>query len=79
MVKWVDYNNLDWLAAEDVNGLAVLDIFHQTYPDKPGPLLEAPLPEPPPEPTATLVASRNLGSKRGIVSRRVLPRLAPVP
>src|SRR5690606_35675327 len=69
----------DWLAAEDVNGLAALDTFHQTYPDKPGPLPEAPPPGPPPEPTGALMASRDFGNRRGIVSRRTPPRPAPAP
>src|SRR5690606_23099027 len=79
LIKWVGYNDPDWLAAEDVNGLVALDTFHQTYPDKPGPLPEAPPPGPPLEPTATLAASRDFGSRRGIVSRHTPPRPAPTP
>jgi hypothetical protein len=39
-IKWVGYNESDWEPAENVNKLAMVDHFHQRYPDKPGPLPE---------------------------------------
>ena len=40
LVKWVGYDEPDWQPAEAVNELAAVDIFHQRYPGKPGPLPE---------------------------------------
>lgn len=40
LVKWKGYPDVTWEPAEDINGLAAIDQFHETYPEKPGPLPE---------------------------------------
>jgi hypothetical protein len=40
LVKWTGYDQPDWEPAENVNGLAAVDEFHEKYPGKPGPLPE---------------------------------------
>jgi hypothetical protein len=42
LVKWTGYDQPQWEPATVVNGLEVIDQFHQRYPDKPGPLPEDP-------------------------------------
>src|SRR5437762_14367947 len=42
LIKWVGYDNPEWEKANDVNGLQVIDRFHELYPDKPGFLPEDP-------------------------------------
>ena len=38
LMKWTGYDIPDWRDARDVNELQAMDIFHQRYPHKPGPL-----------------------------------------
>ena len=38
LVKWVDYDQLDWELAENVNRLEAVDRFHERYPNKLEPL-----------------------------------------
>jgi hypothetical protein len=38
LIRWMGYDQMTWEPAKDVNGLQALDIFHQKYPQKPGPL-----------------------------------------
>jgi len=40
LVKWTGYDDPTWETAEMVNGLRAIDIFHERYPEKPGPLPE---------------------------------------
>jgi hypothetical protein len=42
LVKWTGYDQPKWEPATLVNGLEVIDRFHERYPDKPGPLPEDP-------------------------------------
>jgi len=37
-VKWSGYDNPTWEYAEDLDGVAALDVYHKRYPLKPGPL-----------------------------------------
>ena len=38
LIKWTGYDIPDWRDAKDINGLQAIDIFHQRYPHKLGPL-----------------------------------------
>lgn len=38
LVKWTGYDDPTWEPATSVNGLRAIDLFHQRYPEKPGPL-----------------------------------------
>ena len=38
LIKWTGYNNPTWEPAESVNGLHAINLFHQRYTNKPGPL-----------------------------------------
>jgi len=38
LVKWTGFDQPDWEPAENVNELEAVTLFHQQYPDKPGPL-----------------------------------------
>jgi hypothetical protein len=40
LVKWTGYDDPTWEPAESVNGLRAIELFHQRYPEKPGPLPE---------------------------------------
>jgi len=40
LVKFVGDDQSEWKATEEVNELEAVDIFHEHYPDKPGPLPE---------------------------------------
>ena len=40
LIKWTGYDDPTWEPAESVNGLHAIDLFHQRYPNKPGPLPE---------------------------------------
>ena len=40
LVKFVGDDEPEWKAAEEVNELAAVDVFHARYPEKPGPLPE---------------------------------------
>jgi hypothetical protein len=40
LIKWTGYDQPDWEDARAVNGLQAIDIFHDRYPSKPGPLPE---------------------------------------
>ena len=40
LIKWTGYDRPDWQDATNVNGLQAIDVFHQRYPDKPGPMAE---------------------------------------
>jgi len=40
LVKFVGDGQPEWKAAEEVNELEAIDVFHERYPDKPGPLPE---------------------------------------
>jgi len=40
LVKFVGDDQLEWKAAEEVNELEAVDVFHERYPEKPGPLPE---------------------------------------
>jgi len=40
LVKFVGDDQTEWKAAEEVNELEAVDVFHQRYPEKPGPLPE---------------------------------------
>ena len=42
-VRWTGYHEDTWEPAENINGLEAIDLFHQRYPDKPGPLPEDPV------------------------------------
>jgi len=41
LVKFVGDDQAEWKAAEEVNELEAVDVFHQRYPEKPGPLPES--------------------------------------
>jgi hypothetical protein len=38
LVRWTGYDQMTWEPAKDVDGLQALDVFHEKYPQKPGPL-----------------------------------------
>ena len=38
LVKWTGYDKPDWENAQNVDGLQAIDLFHERYPNKPGPL-----------------------------------------
>ena len=38
LVRWTGYDHMTWEPARDIDGLQVLDVFHEKYPQKPGPL-----------------------------------------
>jgi hypothetical protein len=38
LVWWTGYDQMIWEAAREVDGLQALDVFHEKYPKKPGPL-----------------------------------------
>jgi len=40
LVKFVGDDQPEWKAAEEVNELEAVDLFHERYPAKPGPLAE---------------------------------------
>ena len=40
LVKWTGYNDLTWEPAEAVDGLHAIDLYHERYLMKPGPLPE---------------------------------------
>jgi hypothetical protein len=40
LIKWTGREDPSWEPAENVNELRAIDVFHQHYPGKPGPLLE---------------------------------------
>ena len=40
LVKWIGYDDPTWEPAKSVNGLHAIHLFHQQYPNKPGPLPE---------------------------------------
>ena len=40
LVKFVGDDQTEWKAAEEVNELEAVDVIHQRYPEKPGPLSE---------------------------------------
>ena len=40
LAKFVGDDRPEWKAAEEVNELEAVDVFHERYPDKPGPLPE---------------------------------------
>jgi hypothetical protein len=37
-VWWMEYDPMTWEEARDINMLEDIDVFHQRYPHKPGPL-----------------------------------------
>jgi len=38
LVRWIGYDQMTWEPARDINGLQAIDVFHEKYPQKPGPL-----------------------------------------
>jgi len=42
-VRWTGYHEDTWEPAENINGLEAIDLFHQRYPNKSGPLPENPV------------------------------------
>jgi hypothetical protein len=40
LIKWKGYDDPSWEDARMVNRLEAIDLFHDRYPDKPGPLPE---------------------------------------
>jgi hypothetical protein len=38
LVRWTGYDQMTWEPAKDVNGLHAVDVFHEKFPQKPGPL-----------------------------------------
>ena len=40
LIRWTRYDEATWEPAESVNGLRAIDLFHEKYPLKPGPIPE---------------------------------------
>jgi hypothetical protein len=40
LVRRMGYDQMTWNPANDVNGVQAVDVFHEKYPQKPGPLKE---------------------------------------
>jgi len=38
LIRWTGYDQMTWEPSRDVNGQQALDVFHEEYPQKPGPL-----------------------------------------
>ena len=45
LVHWTGYDDPTWEPADSVDGLRAIDLFHERYPAKPGPLPELSLPQ----------------------------------
>jgi hypothetical protein len=38
LIRWTGYDQMTWEPAREIDGLQAIDVFHEKYPQKPGPL-----------------------------------------